>query len=61
MVLLRMAIGETAPLGPTADRARAEALKLVRRDDTRAELARAPERMGQVRHLLQAMTTAAAA
>ena len=60
MVLLRMAIGETAPTGPTADRARAEALKLVRRDDTRAELARAPERMGQVRQLLAAMTSAAA-
>ena len=61
MTLLRMAIGDTAPIGPTADRARAEALKLVRRDDTRAELARAPERMGQVRELLQAMTAAAAA
>ena len=60
MVLLRMATGETAPTGPTADRARAEALKLVRRDDTRAELARAPERMGQVRELLQAMTAVAA-
>ena len=61
MTLLRMAIGDTAPIGPTADRARAEALKLVRRDDTRAELARAPERMGQVRELLQAMTAVAAA
>lgn len=59
MVLLRMATGDTAPTGPTADRARVEALKLVRRDDTRAELARAPERMGQVRELLQAMTAAA--
>jgi hypothetical protein len=53
LLLLRMAVGETAPLGPAADRARSEALKLVRQDDVRAELAKAPERMGQVRDLIQ--------
>jgi hypothetical protein len=51
--LLRLASGETAPLGPAADRARAEAMKLVRRDDTRAELSQAPEQMGAVRELIQ--------
>ena len=49
----RAAVGETAPLGPAADRARSEALKLVRQDDIRTELAKAPERMGQVRDLIQ--------
>ncbi|HEY3697061.1 hypothetical protein [Phenylobacterium sp.] len=59
-LLLRLATGEAAPLGPAADRARAEALKLVRLDETRAELAQAaPERMGQVRDLLAAAAKAA--
>jgi hypothetical protein len=58
-LLLRLASGEQAPLGPAADRARAEALKLVRLDETRAELAKAPEQMGQVRDLLQALGKAA--
>ena len=53
LLLLRMAVGDTAPLGPAADRARSEALKLVRQDDVRAELAKTPERMGQVRDLIQ--------
>ena len=38
-VLLRMAAGETAPLGPAADRAKAEAIKLFRTPETRAALA----------------------
>jgi hypothetical protein len=58
-LLLRLASGEQAPLGPASERARAEALKLVRLDETRAELARAPESMGQVRNLLQALSRAA--
>jgi hypothetical protein len=58
-LLLRLASGEQAPAGPAAERARAEALKLVRLDETRAELAQAPERMGQVRDLLQALGKAA--
>lgn len=52
-VLLRLAAGETAPLGPAADRARTEALKLVRLPDTRTALTEAPEQVGAVRTLLQ--------
>ena len=59
MLLLQMAVGEAAPLGPAADRAKAEALKLVRMDEVRADLARAPERMAQVRDLIQKLSQAA--
>lgn len=52
-LLLRFAVGEAAPLGPAAERARAEALRLMRLENTRDELARSPERMAQVRDLLQ--------
>ncbi|MEO8114498.1 MAG: hypothetical protein ABI655_08960 [Phenylobacterium sp.] len=52
-LLLRLASGEAAPLGPAADRARVEALKLVRHDDTRAELSQAPDQAGAVRDLIQ--------
>ena len=58
-VLLKLAAGESAPLGPAANRAKAEALKLVKLDDTRAELAAAPEQMGAVRDLIQAAGMAA--
>lgn len=53
MLLLKLAAGETAPLGPAAVRARNEAVKLFRQDDTRAALAAAPEQMAQVRNLIQ--------
>jgi hypothetical protein len=59
MLLLKLATGEAAPIGPAADRARAEALKLVRREDTRAALAQSPARMGQVREMIQAISSAA--
>ena len=52
--LLRMAAGETAPLGPVADKARAEVLKMTRTPEVRAELARSPEQLEAVRSLLQA-------
>ena len=52
-VLLKLAVGESAPLGPAANRARAEALKLVKLDETRAALAAAPEQVQQVRILIQ--------
>jgi hypothetical protein len=52
-VLLRLAAGESAPLGPAADRARAEALKLVRQPATRAALAQSPEQFEAVRALIQ--------
>ena len=52
-ILLRLAAGESAPLGPAADRARNEALKLVRLAETRAAIAAAPEQVETVRTLLQ--------
>lgn len=58
-LLLKLASGENAPLGPAANRARAEALKLFRMDETRAELANAPEQMQQVRDLIHAAGLAA--
>ncbi len=41
--LARLAAGEAAPLGPAADRARDEALRLLRRPEVRAAMAGAPE------------------
>jgi hypothetical protein len=52
-LLLKLACGETAPIGPAATRAKAEAMKLVRHDDTRAELASAPEQVTAMRELIQ--------
>ena len=53
VMLLRLAAGEAAPLGPAASRARNEAIRLFRQDDTRAALAASPEHMAQVRTLIQ--------
>jgi len=58
-LLLRLAAGGAAPLGPAADRARAAALKLLRSDRARAELAARPEQLAQVRDLMQAAGLAA--
>jgi hypothetical protein len=52
-LLLRLAAGETAPLGPAADRARDEALKLLRRPDAREALTQAPDKMVTMRDLMQ--------
>ena len=52
-VLLKMANGETTPPGPACDRAKAEALRLVRAPEARAELAGSPEMLEQVRALVQ--------
>jgi len=58
-LLLKLASGENAPIGPAANRARAEALKLFRMDETRAALANAPDQMAQVRDLITAAGLAA--
>lgn len=58
-VLLRVASGETAPLGPAADRAREEALKLVRDEAVRGELAADPAQMSAVRDLIKGAGIAA--
>jgi hypothetical protein len=58
-LLLRMAMGEAAPLGPAADRARAEALKLTRAPELREEIARSPQAAEKVRDLLRTARLAA--
>jgi hypothetical protein len=58
-VLLRFAAGEAAPLGPAADRAKAEAIRLMRAPETRLELAKAPEAFDRVRGLMQTAGLAA--
>jgi hypothetical protein len=58
-ILLKLACGETAPLGPAADTARAAALKLARHDETRAELTEAPERVDAIRDLIKHASLAA--
>jgi hypothetical protein len=57
--LLKLASGEAGPLGPAADRARAEALKLARNDETRTELSGAPDRVDAIRDLLRHAALAA--
>jgi hypothetical protein len=52
-LLLRMAMGEVAPVGPVANRAKAEAVKLIRLPEFRAELTQSPEALAKVRDLLQ--------
>ena len=58
-VLLRMAAGETAPLGPAADRAKAEAVRLFRAPDNRAALAAAPDTLAPLKGLMKAAGLAA--
>ena len=59
MLLLKLAVGDSAPLGPAATRARHEALRLAKQPDTRAELAAAPEQMQTMRDLIQRAALAA--
>ncbi|MBC6981571.1 hypothetical protein H8B08_07395 [Caulobacter sp. 17J80-11] len=58
-ILLKLAGGQTGPSGPVAERAKVEAMKLVRTPEVRAELAAAPERTAEMRPLLQAIGLAA--
>ena len=58
-VLLRLAAGETAPLGPAADRAKAEAIKLFRAPEARAALAARPEILAPLKTLMRAAGLAA--
>ncbi|HTK34391.1 MAG TPA: hypothetical protein VL358_03765 [Caulobacteraceae bacterium] len=59
MLLLKLACGETAPLGPAADRAKAEALKLLRAPETRQQLAADPASLERFRVLMQSAGLAA--
>ena len=58
-MLLRLASGEAAPLGPCAERARGAAMKLLRSDTVRAELAAQPNQLAQMRGMIQAAGLAA--
>lgn len=58
-LLLRIAVGEAAPLGPAAERARSEAMRLVRNPELREELAKSPEAVEKVRGLMQSAGMAA--
>ena len=58
-VLLRFAAGETAPLGPVADRAKAEAIKLLRAPTSRATLSASPAALAPLRGLMKAAGLAA--
>ena len=58
-VLLRMAAGETAPLGPAADRAKAAAVKLFRAPESRASLAATPQALAPLKGLMKAAGLAA--
>jgi len=51
--LLKLATGEAGPLGPVADRARAEAIKLLRSPDFRTALTAAPQNVAALRGLMQ--------
>mgnify|MGYP007071974786 CR=1 FL=1 len=57
--LLRLAAGETAPLGPAADRAKAEAIRLFRAPETRTALGAAPEALGELKGLMKSAGLAA--
>ncbi|MGX1589372.1 hypothetical protein [Brevundimonas diminuta] len=57
--LLRLAAAETGPTGPVAERARAEALRLLRAPDTRAALGAEPQAVLTLRPLMQAIGLAA--
>ncbi|CAN5193577.1 hypothetical protein BH10PSE1_BH10PSE1_10090 [soil metagenome] len=59
IALLHMATGETAPLGPVADRAKAEAMRLLRAPDARTALTAAPDAVVQLRPLMKAVGLAA--
>lgn len=58
-LLLRLAAGDTAPTGPAADRAKAEALKLLRAPDARAALGADPQALVQLRPMMKAAGLAA--
>lgn len=58
-MLLRLAAGDAAPQGPVTERARAEALKLLKIAEVRDALAATPEAAAKVRPLLKAIGLAA--
>ena len=59
MLLLAMAVGESAPMGPAAERAKTAALKLAAEPELRASLADDPEALARVRQVMGQMAPAA--
>lgn len=58
-VLLRLALGETGPSGPVADRAKSEVMRLFRLPEARADLSKSPEALRALKPLMQAAGLAA--
>lgn len=58
-LLLRMAAGDGCPFGPAADRAKAEALRLLKAPETRQAIAGDPSSLGALRPLIAALGLAA--
>lgn len=58
-ILLRFANGEAGPTGPVADRAKAEALRLLRQPETRSALAARPESVETLKGLMMEVGLAA--
>lgn len=57
--LLRLAAGDGAPLGPAADRAKAEAVRLFKAPESRETLSASPETLAPLRDLMRAAGLAA--
>jgi hypothetical protein len=60
-ILARMAAGESAPLGPAADRAKLEVLKLARTPEAMQALERSPDLLALLRNLVGAQPAASVA
>jgi len=59
-LLIKLANGDSAPIGPASERARVEANRLIRAPELREELARSPEKAIEVRDLLAIAASLAA-
>ena len=57
-LLLRLAAGDAGPLGPVAQRAKAEAFRLLREPEARAALARSGDALDRVKALVEAAQAA---
>jgi hypothetical protein len=53
ILLLQMAAGDAAPSGPAAERARIEAMKMMRAPATRSEIASAPSSFERIKTLIE--------
>jgi hypothetical protein len=58
MMLLTLSLGEAGPSGPVADRAKAEAMKLLRLPEVRKEIAASPDIALAVKRFLEASVPA---